>query len=55
MPYLIDTDWLIDRLEEAPEAVTLLDALAAEGIAISIITYLELCEGVLRSMEPQHL
>ncbi len=49
MPYLIDTDWMIDRLGDVPEASALLDALAAEGIAVSIITYLELYQGVLRS------
>ena len=53
MPYLIDSDWMVDRLDEVPEAVTFLDAIAADGIAISIITYLELDEGVLRSEDPQ--
>lgn len=38
MPYLIDTDWMIDRLAELPEAVTRFDGLLADGIAISIIT-----------------
>jgi tRNA(fMet)-specific endonuclease VapC len=53
MPYLIDTDWMIDRLAELPEAVTLFDGLLADGIAISIITYLELYEGVLRTDDPE--
>jgi predicted nucleic acid-binding protein len=41
MPYLIDTDWVIDLLASVPEAVQLLDRLAQDGIAISIITYME--------------
>jgi predicted nucleic acid-binding protein len=49
MPYLIDTDWMIDRLDDVPEAAALLDTLSSEGIAVSIITYLELYQGVLRS------
>jgi len=49
MPYLIDTDWVIDHLANVPEAVRLLDGLAQEGIAISIITYMEVYQGVLRS------
>lgn len=51
MPYLIDTDWMVDRLDETPAAVALLDRLAAEGIANSIMTYLELSQGVLKSAE----
>ena len=38
MPYLVDTDWVIDHLANVGEAVRLLDRLAQEGIAISIIT-----------------
>ena len=53
MPYLIDTDWMIDRLDDVPEAAALLDTLSSEGIAVSIITYLELYQGVLRS-EDRH-
>lgn len=49
MPYLIDTDWMVDRLDDVPEAAALLDTLSSEGIAVSIITYLELYQGVLRS------
>ena len=49
MRYLIDTDWMIDRLVETPEAVSLLDTLSAEGMGISIVTYMELFEGTLRS------
>ncbi len=50
MPYLVDTDLVIDHLEHIIEANQLLDRLAPEGIAISIITYMEAYQGVVRSM-----
>jgi len=53
MPYLIDTDWIIDLLASVPEAVQLLDRLAQDGIAISIITYMEAYQGVERSPHPE--
>ena len=53
MPYLIDTDWVIDLLANVPEAVQLLDRLAQDGIAISIITYMEAYQGVERSPHPE--
>jgi predicted nucleic acid-binding protein len=49
MAYLIDSDWVIDHLQAAPEAVKLLEELSEQGLAISIITYLEVYQGVLRS------
>lgn len=49
MPYLIDSDVVIDHLADVPAATTLLGQLAAEGIAVSIITYMEAYQGVLRS------
>ena len=53
MPYLIDTDWVIDLLASVPEAVQLLDRLAQDGIAISIITYMEAYQGVERRPHPE--
>src|SRR6266581_8979987 len=50
MPYLVDTDLVIDHLADIPEAQQLLDKLAPEGIAISIITYMEAYQGVVRSV-----
>ena len=50
MPYLIDTDLVIDHLANIPQANHLLEQLAPEGIAISIITYMEAYQGVIRSM-----
>jgi tRNA(fMet)-specific endonuclease VapC len=52
MPYLIDSDVVIDHLDDSPPATQLLEKLAAEGIAVSIITYMEAYQGVLRSPHP---
>jgi tRNA(fMet)-specific endonuclease VapC len=49
MGYLIDSDWVIDHLAEVEAAVDLLSELAGEGIAISVVTYLEVYQGILRS------
>ena len=49
MPYLVDSDIVIDHLAHVEEATALLEKLAPEGIAISIITYMETYQGVLRS------
>ena len=53
MPYLVDTDFVIDHLANSTEANQLLDRLAPEGIAISIITYMEAYQGVVRSSNPR--
>ncbi|MBI5287871.1 MAG: type II toxin-antitoxin system VapC family toxin [Chloroflexi bacterium] len=52
MPSLIDTDWTIDRLNGDGAAISLLNELANDGIAISIVTYMEAYQGVLRSERP---
>jgi predicted nucleic acid-binding protein len=52
MPYLIDTDIVIDHFANIHEASHLLETLAPEGIAISIITYMEAYQGVTRSSHP---
>ncbi|HEU0022293.1 MAG TPA: type II toxin-antitoxin system VapC family toxin [Dehalococcoidia bacterium] len=49
MPYLIDSNLVIDLLESNPAAIQLLERLAEEGIAISIITYMEVFQGLERS------
>ena len=49
MAYLVDSDWVIDYLSGVPDALELLDRLADEGIAISIVTYMEIYQGVERS------
>jgi len=53
MPYLIDSNWLIDHLEDVPAASELFERLAQEGIAISIISYMEAYQGLERSPSPE--
>jgi tRNA(fMet)-specific endonuclease VapC len=53
MAYLIDSDWVIDQLAEVEEAVALLSQLAEDGIAVSIITYMEVYQGILRSPDQE--
>jgi tRNA(fMet)-specific endonuclease VapC len=45
--YLIDTDWMVEVLKGKAEAIQLLDWVADQGAAISIITYAELLEGIV--------
>lgn len=52
MSYLIDTDWVIDYLLGDATAHTLLTTLPGE-IAVSIITYSEVYEGILRGPDPR--
>jgi len=52
MKYLIDTDWLLDYLYGNPQAVQLFSALAPDGLAISVVTYLEIYEGIFLSRDP---
>jgi predicted nucleic acid-binding protein len=44
--YLIDTDWVADHLANRPDATRLLASLFDEGIAISLVTYGEIYEGI---------
>ena len=46
MSYLLDSDWVADYLKGKPQAVALLDRLREDGIAISLITYGEIYEGI---------
>jgi predicted nucleic acid-binding protein len=45
--YLVDSDWIADYLKGRPEAVELLNRLAPEGLAISILSLGEIQEGIL--------
>ena len=53
MSYLIDSDWTADYLKGRATAVTLLDHLFADGLAISIVTFAEVYEGVYYGTNPQ--
>jgi predicted nucleic acid-binding protein len=52
MPYLLDTDVIIDHLEDIPGAGELIEQLSTDGIAISIFTFMEVWQGILRSPQP---
>ncbi len=52
MRYLVDSDWLIDAFMDVPTAVNLLARLREEGLAVSIISYGELFEGVIGAPDP---
>jgi tRNA(fMet)-specific endonuclease VapC len=49
MPYLVDSNIVIDHLADIPTASALLEQLALDGIAISIVTYMEAFQGVEQS------
>ena len=53
MKYLIDSDYVVDYLKGRSVAITLLDTLVPEGLAISIITYAEVYEGIYYGQTPQ--
>jgi tRNA(fMet)-specific endonuclease VapC len=53
MPYLVDSNLVIDHLGNVPDASLLIDQLVAEGIVISIVTYMEAFQGVIRSEHPE--
>jgi predicted nucleic acid-binding protein len=52
VPYLVDSDWAIDHLNRVTTAVDLLRGLAPEGTFISIVTYIEAFQGVVRDPRP---
>ena len=52
MQYLIDTDWVIDHLYQVEEVVSRVEALASNGLGLSIVSLAELYEGVFYSRDP---
>lgn len=52
MSYLVDTTHVVDHLHDDPDVVQLLATLTPDGIAASIITYLEAFQGTLRLQRP---
>jgi tRNA(fMet)-specific endonuclease VapC len=55
MPYLVDSNVVIDHLGAVPDASQFLDQFAQEGIVISIVTYMEAFQGVVRSEHPKEV
>ncbi len=55
MTYLVDSDHVADYLKGQRRAVEFLDELLPEGLALSIITYAEVYEGIYYGQErPRH-
>lgn len=52
MAYLIDTDWVADWLKGRATATDLLATIVDDGLAISLITYGEILEGVYFGSHP---
>ena len=55
MTYLVDTDYVADWLKGRQVAVALLSDLADQGLAISIITFGEIYEGIIFGQNPAAL
>lgn len=52
MSYLVDTDWVVEYLKGRAPAVQMLPALRHAGLAISLITYGEIYEGIYAGQDP---
>ena len=52
MPYLVDSDLVILHLGDIPDVAELLDQLTSDGLAVSVISYMEAVEGLRRSADP---
>ena len=53
MKYLVDSDWVVDYLAGRQQAVSLLTSVWQDGIAISLITFGEIYEGIYYGRDPQ--
>ncbi len=53
MKYLVDTDWVIDYLKGRSPVVDELAHMAEDGLAISLITYGEIYEGIYFAHDPR--
>lgn len=52
MTYLVDTDVVVSYLNGRADAVALVTALLPDGLAISSITFGEICEGIYFGRDP---
>ncbi|MDQ3701610.1 MAG: type II toxin-antitoxin system VapC family toxin [Chloroflexota bacterium] len=52
MSYLIDTDYVIDYLTGQTAAVAQLRTLRTDGVAISVVTFTEIYEGIYGGRDP---
>ena len=53
MTFLVDTDWVIDYLGGQDRARDLFVRLLPDGVAISLITYIEVFEGIIGGRDPE--
>jgi predicted nucleic acid-binding protein len=53
MNYLVDATYVIDLFTNQPHALTMLPTLLADGFGISVVTELELWEGVYMGRDPK--
>ena len=54
MKYLVDSDYVVDYLKGQDKANVLLDTLFPQGLAISIVTFAEVYEGIYYGHNPKH-
>lgn len=52
MKYLVDSDLTADYLSGFTRAINVLDPLMADGLAISLVTYGEIYEGIFSGRDP---
>ena len=52
MAYLLDTDVVIDQLGNDPVTIQMLDQLATAGLYVSIVTYIEVLQGIFLHANP---
>lgn len=52
MPYLLDSDLVIDHLLSDPATVSLIDRLAPRGLRMSVVSYMEAFQGIGRGGNP---
>jgi predicted nucleic acid-binding protein len=53
MRYLLDTTVISPYFANQPQAIALLKQLTPDGIAVSILSYLEAYQGVIENADPQ--
>lgn len=53
MKYLADSDWVVDYLIGKQQAIDLFISVSQDGMAISLITFGEIYEGIYYGRDPQ--
>lgn len=53
MSYLVDTDWVVEYLKGREPAATSLPQLRHDGLAVSLITFGEVYEGIYSGRDPE--